>query len=276
MLIACEPKSASSAFARGMSEILDIYTIQRQLEPHKSYVLKVLKGGRGQPPSHEIAFHPEYPTLSRIHPDTNDIPEKLIRRFLLSETTLYKQAIIPTERHIQIIRKYLPYSRGLIVLVRNPADAVNAYRKHYSHGNGLYDIGFEYWNAAAIDHRKFVKQYIEVFAGESRVHFVCYERLMLYTATVMNECLEFLGFHVRVPSDYELPKRRFTGQGIERLTNNEKLRCAFSNVHGEFNVYELMKIYGLQEPLALEPQSKRYEAAESFCPPMVGAVVGNL
>lgn len=248
MLIVVEPKSASSAFARGLSDLVGVKTIQRQLEPHKNYVLHVLNGGRGVPPSKEIAFHPEFPVLSRIHPDTNEIPEKLIRRFMLSDTTLYKQAVIPIDRHLNLIQKYLPFSRGLIVLVRHPADAVNAYRKHFSHGNGLYDIDPSYWGPAERDHRRFVARYIEAFGRDPRVHFVCYERLMLYTDTVINECLAFLGFDARAPVDYQLPQKRFTGQGLEQLATNIALKSHFSSVPWDFHASDLIAAYGLDPP----------------------------
>jgi len=253
MLIACQPKSASSAFARGLSDLMGIYTIQRQLEPHKSYVLNVLKGGRGAPPPKSVVCHPEYPTLSRIHPDTNDLPERLIMRFLLSETTLYKQAIIPVDRHIHIIKKYLPYSKGMIILLRNPEDTVNAYKKHYSHGNGLYDIDPAYYEPAYKEHKKFVCSYIAAFDNNPRVKFVCYERLLLHTASVMKECVNFFKCNSDVPSDYQLPKRRFTGQGVERLFGNKKLFSFFScedkglDAQSFLEAYQLTNFYSCDE-----------------------------
>lgn len=70
-----------------------------------------------------------YEEIQKYHGTTIKRTEKFLKEYINNRKILYKEHILPTESHINILKKM---KKNVIILLRNPEDTIKSYKRVFS------------------------------------------------------------------------------------------------------------------------------------------------
>ena len=195
-----QPKAASSSLGETMAEILNV---------------KVLNALVTEPK----IFCEGFPEIQKWHNSMVPRTMEFLQKMYDDKTIMYKEHILPTEEHLNIVRTF---GKPLMILLRNPADTFDAYIRFNEtacvkrYGKKVVDLNqiendvqLFYWNYKTLEQKKY-----------DHLLFIYYKDLMLNFTETLKKIFDHYGWEL--PENYkeiELKKIKYTGVGIERLKN---------------------------------------------------------
>lgn len=195
MLIIAQPKSASTSLAKTLAKILK------------------LECTLGIP---RLKIEPDcegFTEIQKFHDNMIERTPIFFRQSIQNRKKIVKEHILPTKRHIGILKlifKRFPMSRVLVVL-RNPEDSIDCYVR------GKYKIKSK--SKLTDDLNIFYEEYIKHFANKNykNVLIIFYKDLILNYKETIQKIIDFWGFNYKKPKIIPLLKLRYTGIGEKRI-----------------------------------------------------------
>jgi hypothetical protein len=187
MLLIAQPKSASTSLAHTFAKMFKLKI--KEGIPKKYYDIEC-EGFS------EIQLH---------HCNMVERGSSFLENAITNKGIIYREHIIPTERHLKIIQKI---DKNIVVLLRKPEDSLDSYlrmKKIIVNEKQLKD-----------DLILFNEKYTEFAKNNKRILLITFERLMLHYWHTMKDIILHYGFNMP-KKIIPLQKRKYTGIGERRL-----------------------------------------------------------
>lgn len=195
-----QPKAASSSLGTTIAKILKVKYINGLVTKPK-------------------IFCNEFSEIQRWHNTMIPRTKKFMIDMYNDKSIFYKEHILPTTRHLNIIRNF---NKPLMILLRRPNESYDAYIRFNNkevlkrYGKKLVnlkkikkDIELFYWRYKALEVEKL-----------NHLLFITYRDLMFDFTETLKKIFEHYGW--KLPENYdkiELQKIKYTGVGIKRIKN---------------------------------------------------------
>ena len=201
MFFIAQPKSGSTSLGRTLSTVLKV-----------SYL-----NGRTYYPRSKRPLCNEFKEIQKYHSSMVPRSKEYIIDSCKNKKNVYKEHILPTKRHLDIIRNL---DCNLMILLRKPDETFDAY-KRFNEKEVLKKYGEKIVDLKQIqkDIYMFYDRYIEL-KKENHKHllFITYRDIVLNFTNTFK--LIFDHYNLTLPKNYKkikLMKVKFTGVGVKRL-----------------------------------------------------------
>ena len=196
MLLIAMPKSASTSLAATIAEIGRIKA-----------VLGV--------PSTGIDIPCEgYEEIQHYHNNMCERSGLFIKQVITGRHKIFKEHILPTDRHLKLVKKI---GGRVVVLLRNPEDAADCYRrldeKHYAKTGKHIDV-----DKILKELSDFHDRWMWWKSTNKNAIIVYYEDLIKNYRPTMKKILKHYGLSGRIVA---MKKLKYTGVGVKRLKESE-------------------------------------------------------
>jgi hypothetical protein len=134
---------------------------------------------------------------------------KFINKITKSKYEIYREHILPTNRHLKILEKV---NRKIIILLRKPEDVIDSYKRLKKSNKINFD-------KLTKDVEKFYSSYIAWSINKKKILLITYKQLIKEYNKTMNEIFNF--WNLKKPKNYiKLLRKNYTGVGEKRLEEN--------------------------------------------------------
>lgn len=196
MLLIAQPKSASTSLMHSLSEILDI--------THKNGQ-SIMKG--------ETKCE-GYEELQKYHGTTVKRNYKYMEKYIKDKKIIYKEHILPTSHHLEIINKI---NSPVVVLLREPEETIESYKRVFSVLPELKDINYN----KLLDE---VKEFYNVYKNINNDLYliVTFRDIVFNFNQTIKKIIKHYGLNIpKNLKKFELAKRNYTGHGIRKIMEEE-------------------------------------------------------
>lgn len=188
MLIIAQPKSASTSLVHTIGDIADI---------------KVMVGI----PKTKIDIVCEgYNEIQRYHNNMVERSPVFLKQLIEGRKTVFKEHLLPTNRHLEIIKKF---KTNIVILLRNVDDIVDCYDRLKSKTN-LKQI--------RKDISKFHDRWMYFASNKANIIVIEYRDLILSYEKTMDKILKH--FKLKRKKNIKFKRLKYTGIGEKRVINS--------------------------------------------------------
>lgn len=196
MLLIAIPKSAGTSLVHTVGRILKIKIFEGM--PKWTYDINC----------------EDYPELQKYHSIMPERSSRFLERVTRSKTEIYREHLLPTERHLNILKKI---NRKVVVLLRKPDDIIDSYKRLKKSNK----INFEQLQK---DIQKFYDEYLKYDKKNNNMLIIHYELLIKYYQLTMKNIFKF--WDLKMPKKFpSLAKKNFTGVGLKRFKGKSLEKC---------------------------------------------------
>lgn len=199
MFFIAEPKSASSSLAYTLARIFKAKCINGFVTKQKIYC-------------------DDFTELQRFHNTMNPRSAKFLYRFCGGIRNVYKEHLLPTEEHLEILRNF---KYPIVILLRKSKDVIDCYKRfdEIELKNKWGRKGILYLDKIKEDVELFYDRYMELKKEDYKhLLFITYKDLVLEFTKTLKKIFKHYGYEL--PENYkdiQLRKVKYTGVGIDRL-----------------------------------------------------------
>lgn len=194
MLLIAQPKSASTSLVHTLGQILRLQV--KEGIPKKPYEINC----------------DGFPEIQKHHSNMVERSGLFLNQVINGRKKIFREHIIPTKRHLKIIKKI---NKNVVVLLRKPEDSLDSYLRmvKLKTNTDKEQLGK--------DLKNFNEKYIEFAKDNNKILIITFEELMFHYWHTMKKIIEHFG--LKMPKKIiPLQKRKYTGVGERRLYGNKK------------------------------------------------------
>ena len=193
MLLIAQPKSASTSLTKTLSQLMKV---------HDS--LGVAKNKNN-------VNCEEFQEIQKFHNNMIKRNDQFIKTVMKSKVTLFKEHLLPTKEHLELLNKY---KQNIVILLREPEHSLDSYirffkknkRKSYNEEKILNDL------------RLFHDRYMWWASNKRYAIVIYYKDLINNYNNTMKKILKH--YKCDIKKTIPLKKLKYTGIGEKRVTNS--------------------------------------------------------
>jgi hypothetical protein len=191
MLLIGQPKSASTSLMRTIAEIIKVGYKNGQNKRQKDVKCQ------------------GFEETQKYHGTTVKRSPDYIYNWINNKTTIYKEHILPTEHHLNILKKA---KNNFVTLIRDPQGVVNAYRRVFEVLPEMQNIDYEKLYEEA-------KLFYDIYRNEKleKNLVITFRDIIFNFIPTIMQITKHYGYEVDNINKYQLLKYNFTGQGVKEL-----------------------------------------------------------
>lgn len=191
MLLIGQPKSASTSLMRTIAEILNIN--------YKN----------GQNKRQNDVKCEGFEETQKYHGTTVKRSEDYINNYINNKTIIYKEHILPTKKHLEILKNA---KNNFVTLIREPKGVVSAYKRVFEVLPEMKSIDYEkLFEEAKLFYNTYKNERLE------KNLVVTYRDIVLNFNETIMQIIKHYGYEIDDINKYKLLKYNYTGQGVKEL-----------------------------------------------------------